>query len=154
MTTTVARTWPRTLHPIHTLLLAGSVPLFWGALLSDIAYAISYEIQWTNFAAWLITGALVFNGLALLCAVVGWLRVERQLRDQRLRPWIYPLLLLAAWVLGFMNALVHAKDAWAAMPAGLIFSILVAVLISVSAWLGLAGRGCGCSCGRCAGGEK
>lgn len=138
MTTTVARTWPGTLHPIHTILLAGSVPLFLGALLSDIAYAFSYEIQWTNFAAWLITGGLIFNGFTLLCAVVGWFCFGRN----QGRSCLYPLLLLITWVLGFINALVHAKDAWAAMPAGLILSIIVAVLICASAWIGLTGCGC------------
>ena len=32
------------------------------------------------------------------------------------RPLMYFLLLLATWVLGFLNALEHAKDAWASMP--------------------------------------
>jgi uncharacterized membrane protein YczE len=41
---------------------------------------------------------------------------------------IYILILLAAWGLGFVNALVHAKDAWASMPAALILSIIVAAL--------------------------
>ena len=60
--------------PLHALLLAGSVPLFLGALLSDIAYYNSYQIQWSNFAAWLIAGALVFCGLALLFALANlWL---------------------------------------------------------------------------------
>lgn len=52
------RTPHRALHPIHVVLLAGIIPLFLGGLLSDIAYASSYEIQWNNFASWLIAGAL------------------------------------------------------------------------------------------------
>ena len=47
------------IHPLHAALLAGTVPLFLGALLSDIAYARTYEIQWANFASWLIVGGLV-----------------------------------------------------------------------------------------------
>jgi len=39
------RTPHRALHPIHVVLLAGIIPLFLGGLLSDIAYASSYEIQ-------------------------------------------------------------------------------------------------------------
>ena len=45
---------------LHAILLAGSVPLFLGALLSDIAYYQSYQIQWANFASWLIAGGLFF----------------------------------------------------------------------------------------------
>ena len=52
---------PGALHPLHAVFLAGALPLFAGALLSDIAYARSYEIQWNNFASWLIAGGLVLS---------------------------------------------------------------------------------------------
>jgi uncharacterized membrane protein len=133
VTVTVDRTYPGTLHPLHTLLLAGAVPLFLGAMLSDWAYSSSYQIQWTNFASWLIAGALLFTGLALLCAIVDWVRASS--RHQYI--FVYPLLLLVTWVLGFINALIHAKDAWATMPTGLVLSIIVAVLICATAWIGL-----------------
>ena len=58
---------PRTrplLHPLHGLLLAWPVALFPAALLSDITYLNSAEIQWSNFSAWLITGALIADELA------------------------------------------------------------------------------------------
>lgn len=122
------------LHPLHAFLLAGTVPLFLGALLSDLAYSESYEVQWKNFASWLIVGGLVFGGFALLCALIELLRADR--RGQR--PILYFLLLLSAWVLGFINALVHAKDAWASMPAALILSVIVAVLTVAAAVLGFA----------------
>lgn len=135
MTVTVDRTYPGTLHPLHTLLLAGAVPLFLGALLSDLAYSSSYQIQWTNFASWLIAGALLFTGLALLFAIVDWVRTRSYYRYS----FIYPLLLLVTWVVGFINALIHAKDAWATMPTSLTLSIIVAVLICVTAWIGVTG---------------
>lgn len=122
------------LHPLHAFLLAGTVPLFLGALLSDLAYSESYEVQWKNFASWLIVGGLVFGGFALLCALIELLRADR--RGQR--PILYFLLLLSAWVLGFINALIHAKDAWASMPAALILSVIVAVLTVAAAVLGFA----------------
>mgnify|MGYP007026474366 FL=1 len=56
--------------PLHAMLLAGTVPLFLGALLSDIAYYNSFQIQWANFAAWLIAGGLLFAGLALLLSLI------------------------------------------------------------------------------------
>lgn len=113
------------LHPVHAVLLASAFPLFLGALLSDVAYARSYQIQWINFSSWLIAGGLVFCGLALAWATVELLRAD--VRSPR--RWLYWLLLLATFVVGFVNALVHAKDAWASMPAGLILSLIVAVLI-------------------------
>jgi len=65
------------IHPVHAFLLAASVPLFLGGLFSDLAYSSSYEIQWTNFASWLIAGALVFAGLALAWAFIDLLRADR-----------------------------------------------------------------------------
>ena len=48
------------------------------------------------------------------------------------------LLLLATFVLGFINSLVHAKDVWAAMPAGLVLSLIVAVLAIAATWIGFS----------------
>ena len=119
--------------PLHGALLAGTVPLFLGALLSDIAYGQTYQIQWANFASWLIAGALVFCGFALLFALVNLMRAERKAG----RPVAYFLLLLGTWVLGLVNAFQHAKDAYAMMPAGLVLSAIVTVLAIVATWIGL-----------------
>ncbi|WP_083329786.1 hypothetical protein J3Q00_06190 [Pseudomonas sp. D2-3] len=120
--------------PLHAMLLAGTVPLFLGALLSDIAYQNSFQIQWANFAAWLIAGGLLFAGLALLFALANLIGAERKAG----RPLLYFLLLLVTWVLGLINAFEHAKDAWAMMPTGLVLSAIVAVLAVITAWLGLS----------------
>lgn len=119
--------------PLHALLLAGSVPLFIGGLLSDIAYYQTQQIQWANFAAWLIAGALLLSGLALLFALGNLFGARFRGR----RPAAYFLLLLA-WVLGLVNAFEHAKDAWAVMPAGLILSVVVSVLSLVASWIALS----------------
>lgn len=119
--------------PLHATLLAGSMPLFLGALLSDIAYYQSYQIQWSNFATWLIAGALLSSGLALLFALANLIRAPRKAG----RPLLYVLLLLVTWVLGLVNAFEHAKDAWAVMPAGLVLSVVVTVLAMIATWAGL-----------------
>lgn len=118
----------------HAILLAGAVPLFLGAMLSDIAYSSTYEIQWNNFASWLIAGGLVVSAFAVLFAFIDLLRSERRGG----RALVYFLLLLVTWCLGFINALIHAMDAWAAMPAGLVFSIIVVVFACVATWMGFA----------------
>lgn len=121
---------------LHTILLAGTVPLFLGALLSDIAYFNSYQIQWSNFASWLIAGGELFAGLALVFALVNLIQAKQKAGH----PLVYFLLLLATWVLGLINAFQHAKDAWAVMPSGLVLSVIVFVLICVTAWVGLSAR--------------
>lgn len=120
-------------NPLHATLLAGTIPLFLGGLLSDIAYFRTYQIQWSNFASWLIAGGLVFCGLALLFALANLIRANQK----KGRPLVYLLLLLATWVLGFINALEHAKDAWATMPLGLILSVIVTLLACAATWIGL-----------------
>lgn len=120
-------------HPLRALLLAGGVPLFLGALLCDLAYSNSGEVQWKNFASWLNAGALLLSGLALLWSIVALVR-----GDGRRRPALLAgALLLAGWILGFVNALVHAKDAHATLPEGLVLSVIVFVLVAAASWLGL-----------------
>ena len=127
---------PRPLHPLHAILLAFPFPLFLGALLSDLAYRSSFQVQWANFSAWLIAGGLVGGGLALLWALVN---LFRRGAARRRRPIIYFVVLLSMFVLGFVNALVHAKDAWAIMPEGLYLSVIVTLLALVAAWTGYSG---------------
>jgi uncharacterized membrane protein len=133
VTVTTALTYRCTPGPLHATLLAGTVPLFLGALLSDIAYYQTYQTQWSNFAAWLIAGGLLFCGLAGLFALVNLLRADRKAG----RPTVYFLLLLVTWALGLVNAFEHAKDAWAVMPSGLVLSAIVTLLACVTTWVGL-----------------
>lgn len=125
----------RIIHPLHAVLLASSLPLFLGALLSDWAYYSTYEIQWINFAAWLNAGAMLFLGAALLWTAIDFLRADVA-RDRSSR--LHLLVVLATFILGFIAALVHAKDAWATMPSGLILSFIVLLLAIWSVWLGFA----------------
>ncbi|GAB3336216.1 DUF2231 domain-containing protein [Chromohalobacter beijerinckii] len=123
-------------NPLHGMLLAGAFPLFLGAALSDYAYSTTYQIQWSHFASWLIAGGLVFCGLALICALIGIFRSA----GRRGLSVVYFLLLLVTWGLGFVNALVHARDAWGMMPTGLTLSIAIAVLSFIAVWIGFISR--------------
>ncbi|WP_110647487.1 DUF2231 domain-containing protein [Salinicola peritrichatus] len=139
MTATAERSYRSGLNPLYGLLLSGTFPLYLGAALSDYAYASSYHIQWSNFASWLIAGGLVFNGLALLWALIGLFRAD----GRRGQAVVYFVLLLITGILGFINALVHARDAWAMMPTGFVLSIAVTVLALVATWIGFSRLGAG-----------
>lgn len=127
------------LHPLHGILLAATIPLFGGVLLSDLAYASSYQIQWSNFASWLIVGGLIFSGLAMVWAIIRQLVAHHRDRYSGL----YLFLLVSTWVLGFFNSLIHARDAWAMMPTGLILSVIVFLLACASNWIGFTRFGVG-----------
>lgn len=74
-------------------------------------------------------------GFALLWAVINFFRSDV---DRDRRSALYLLALLTTFILGFINALVHGKDAWATMPVGLILSLLTVLLAAVSVWLGFS----------------
>lgn len=133
----LAAPYPLTrLHPLHAILLAFPLPLFLGALLSDLAYRDSPQAQWANFASWLIAGGLLGGALAVLWALAALIRSGAADRGRRVT---YVAVLLAMWIVGFVNALVHAKDAWATMPEGLYLSAVTTLLALIAAWLGYSG---------------
>ncbi|MDX3895810.1 DUF2231 domain-containing protein [Pusillimonas sp.] len=121
-----------TVYPLHAVFLAGTIPLFLGAALSDAAYGKTFHIQWNNFASWLLVAGLVFAGIALIFAIVDLFRPYQRARGIVL----YFLILLATWIVGFIDALIHARDAWAGMPTGLVLSIVATLLACVATWLG------------------
>ncbi len=131
---------------MHAVLLASTVPLFLGVLLTDIVYFRTYEVQWKNFASWLLVGGLVFAAAALVWALVELIGAGR--RAPRSSPGssrgsfqlaFYFVLLLVVWILGFVNALVHAGDAWASMPTALILSSILMLLTIAATWSGFLG---------------
>ena len=126
---------PRAPGRWQAFVLAAALPLFLGAVLCDWAYWSSYEIQWSNFASWLVAGGMVFLGIALACALVDLFRADRR-GGRALARFV---LLLAAFGLGFVNALVHARDAWAVMPTGLVLSLVVLLLVAVATAMVFAG---------------
>lgn len=126
------------IHPLHAILLAFVFPLYLGTLLADLAYWRSYEIQWSNFAQWLNAGGCLVGGFAVLAAIVSLVR-GRDGTGHRGHSGIYLILLLAAWIVGVINALIHAKDAFAIMPEALWLSGLAAVLALLASWVGFSG---------------
>ena len=121
----------RGLHTFHSLILAFPIALFFSGLLADIAYLRTAEIQWTNFAAWLIVEGLVFGGIAAAWALVAaLLGLKSPGRNRRL---VYFGVLAVMWLLGLINAFKHSQDGWSSVGAfGLILSILCTLLAFVA----------------------
>lgn len=132
MTQLIENRYALTVHPVHAVFLAGTFPWFLGAALADTAYAQTFEIQWNNFASWFLVGGLVFGAIALVLGLIDLFRPRQRARG--VVPYVVVMLL--TWVVGFFNALIHARDAWASMPTGLILSIVGAVFACVAIVLG------------------
>ena len=126
------------LNPFRGILMAFPIALFSSAVISDIAYLKSAQMQWSNFSAWLIVGALVFGGLAGLWAIIdlalSWRTAARRAAA------IHLAALALAWIFGLINAFKHSQDAWSSVGAlGLILSILCSLLALVAAFIAISG---------------
>lgn len=126
----------RPMHPLHAMLLAFPLTMSFTAYLSDLAYASSYQIQWSNFASWLIVGALVGAGFALLWTLIDFARDRRARTGRR---YVFAGVLFLTFIIGFIDALVHGKDAWAIMPEAVWLSAFATLSAFVAAWIGFGG---------------
>lgn len=127
-------------NPLHAILLGFPIALFSSALVTDIAYLRTAEIQWTNFSAWLISGALFFGGLVLVWALLSLLLNLRG-PGQR-RRLIYAGVLAVMWLLGLVNAFKHSQDGWSSVGAfGLTLSIICTLLALAAGVVAHAGYG-------------
>lgn len=134
----LARSGYDLIRGVRGLLVSFPIALFTGAVVTDITYLRTAELQWTNFSAWLISAALVFGGLvaawALVEAVFAWRSQARLIRLVSLGLWA------AAWGLGLLNAFKHSQDGWSSVEAfGLILSILCALLSLIAGFLVFSG---------------
>lgn len=131
---TDARPASTTGFPVYAILIGSIVPFALAAMLSDWRYTLTYEIQWLNMADWMVTGSLIGGALAFAWTMTRTL-VRGRWRD---RPSAITIaLLLAFLLLQFINALVHAKDHYATMPAGMILSVFATLLAFVAAYAGI-----------------
>jgi uncharacterized membrane protein len=121
--------------PVHAMLVPFPIACFTGALLTDLAYAGSAEIQWTNFSQWLLFVGTAFAGLA---AVFGLL--DYFLNSRPARPGIglwHMGLNLVLFAIAVVNNFVHARDGWTSVvPTGLTLSALMVLIMIVSGFLG------------------
>ncbi|KQS03697.1 hypothetical protein ASG11_05105 [Sphingomonas sp. Leaf357] len=121
-------------HPIHGMLAAYPLAFFSAALVSDIAYANTAQMQWANFSVWLIAGGLL---MGLLAAIAGIADAVMHRGVPRRRPWPHSIGVGLMMMLALINAFIHSRDAWTSvMPAGLILSAIVAVLAVATSWMG------------------
>jgi len=122
-------------NPLHPLLASIPFTCFTGALLTDIAYWRSMNMQWANFSAWLLAAGLF---VAVFAVIVG---LADFLLDRRVRAlggaWIYFGGNALALVLAIVNSFVHSRDAYTSVvPTGLILSVLTVLIMLVTGWMG------------------
>ena len=135
-TTTIPPRTQRT-HPIHGMLAAYPLAFFTGALVSDIAYLNTAEMQWANFSVWLIAGGLLMGVLAAIVGIVD--AIANRGRQRARRPWPHSVGTALMMALALLNAFIHSRDAWTSVvPTGIILSAIVSVLAIATSWSGYA----------------
>ena len=102
---------------------------FVGALIFDIIYARTAVILWVKGAAWLIVFGLLIAILPRLINLVQvWITSHRiATRSDKLDFWLN----LAAIVVAIVDAFVHTRDAYAAIPAAIWLSACTVILLSI-----------------------
>lgn len=124
-------------HPIHPMLVPFPIAGFLGVLICDLAYIGSENLFWLNMGAWLIAGGLLFGGVAAIFGLIDFIFG----RDIRRLPaaWAHLILNVLLMIVQVFNLLIHSRDGWTAVvPAGLTLSIIGAVLLLASGWMGAA----------------
>lgn len=101
---------------------------FVAALIFDVIYAQTAEILWVKSAAWLISIGLVFAIVPRLINLVQvWRPSNQAVAAEKLDFWFN----LVAIVLAIVNAFVHSRDAYAAVPEAVWLSALTVILMSL-----------------------
>lgn len=121
-------------HPLRAILMAFPVALFSFALATDVAYLKTEQLQWTNFSAWAIVGALLGGAGVFLWSVVEVVRDG--FRPALNGAWLHHVLVMMFCILGLVNSFQHSKDGWSSVgTTGLVLSILSLLAALGAAWI-------------------
>jgi uncharacterized membrane protein len=122
-------------NPLHPLLAAIPFTCFTGALLTDIAYWRSTDMQWANFSAWLLAAGLFIAVFAVIVGIIDFLS-DRRVRELGVA-WLYAGGNAVAIILAILNSFIHSRDAYTSVvPTGLILSALTVLIMLVTGWMG------------------
>ncbi len=120
-------------HPLLLILASFPIACFSGALLTDGVYALTANISWADFSTWLLAAGMI---MGVLAAIVGLADLVRNRRVRR--PRSVPVAVIGSLLvlgIGFLNNLVHTRDAWTSVvPEGLALSAITVLLIILTVW--------------------
>jgi uncharacterized membrane protein len=122
-------------RPLHVMLVPIPIVCFLTTWITDLVYWHTAAMLWANMSSWLLTVGLI---IAVFAAVAGLIDFSRDRRIRELSAaWIHLSGNALVLVLSFFNALIHTRDAYTSVvPAGLILSTLVVLLLVVTGWNG------------------
>jgi uncharacterized membrane protein len=109
--------------------LLNPIPLgfFVAAWIFDILYMKTFINMWTDAANWLIVLGLLIAVIPRLINLIQVWSSPKPLADSAVK--LHFWLNLVAVILAIFNAFIHSRDAYAVVPAGVILSTGVVVLM-------------------------
>jgi len=124
-------------RPLHAMLVPIPIICFVGTLITDIVYWQTASMLWADMSDWLLLTGLIVSLIAVPAGLIDFLGDPR-IRQLR-AAWIHAIGNVTALVLSIFNCLVHTRDAYTSVvPAGLILSALVVVILLITGWNGWA----------------
>ncbi|MBD2594339.1 DUF2231 domain-containing protein [Nostoc spongiaeforme FACHB-130] len=122
-------------HPLHPLSVIFPIAFLAAALGSDFGYWLTRDYFWARASLWLIGLGLVGGLIAAAIGLSDFLKIERV--RKRTAGWAHLILNVSILVLTLLNFLLRWGDAEARiLPWGLLISLVVGTLTSVSGWFG------------------
>ncbi|MBD2301569.1 DUF2231 domain-containing protein [Nostoc sp. FACHB-190] len=122
-------------HPLHPLSVIFPIAFLAAALGSDFGYWLTRDYFWARASLWLIGLGLVGGLIAAAIGLSDFLKIERV--RKRTAGWAHLILNVSILVLTLLNFILRWGDAEARIvPWGLLISLVVGTLTSVSGWFG------------------
>jgi uncharacterized membrane protein len=119
-------------YPARAVMSALPLICFAGALVTDVLYWRTSEIQWANFSAWLLALGMPLGVLSVVVELIHTYRTPRPLRTAS--DWWRIGVIVIALAVALANNFVHARDGWTSVvPTGLILSAITLALLLVAA---------------------
>ncbi len=119
--------------PVHAMLVPFPIACFTGAMITDVVYSRTAEIQWANFSAWLLAFGMLMGSLAALLGMIDFFRRG----PKPTIGWVHMIGNLAILAIALVNNLVHARDGWTSVvPIGLTLSVITVLIMVVTGFLG------------------
>ena len=122
-------------HPLHPLSVIFPIAFLAGALGTDFGYWLTRDPFWARASLWLIGSGLAGGVVAALIGMSDFVRIERV--RKRTAGWAHMIINVTLLVLTVINFVWRLRDpVGAILPIGLILSLIVGTLTSVSGWFG------------------
>jgi uncharacterized membrane protein len=122
-------------HPLHPVMVVFPIAFLMGTLVSDILYWRTDDPFWARASLYLVAAGVVMGLVAAVLGLIDFLTIAR-VRSVA-AGWLHFLGNLTAVVLSAVSWFIRANNVeGAVLPVGITLSLIVALILLVTGWLG------------------